>query len=1219
MNNRQKIIHSVIFISMCGLIISCNPSPRSENNINFETPQLVESPVEVAVGKPVVNRADDFPAPEARPVPARAGKIKPAEFFVNMQTFNTEQGLALSTILCGYKDKAGNLWFGSSGNGVSKYDGKSFTNYYSSSGLIHNLIDDILEDSKGNIWFATYGGLSRYDGHAFTNFTKTDGLPNNDVMSALEDRAGNLWFGTFDGLSRYDGKSFKNHLLEDGLPDTFISKLIEDHKGNIWIATSRGLSRYNPSATGKGSQAFTNFFVTDGLVHNGIYALAEDRQGFIWIGTSGGVSRYDPAKEESGADPFLNFTTVDGLVHNKIRAITLDKSGDIWFGTDGGLSKYIPSGDGNGKGSFYNLTTAQGLSADKVNSITVDNTGNLWIGTDGAGLCRYDGKSLVTFTTAQGLPVNSVLSTAEDNAGNIWLGTDKGGLTRYDGASFENYDITMGLPDNYIFAMMKDKKGNLWLGTFDGMSKYDGKSFVNFYKKHGLIDNYVISLAEDNEGNLWIGTYEAGLSKFDGRSFTNFTTAHGLVHNTVWSTIQDRNGILWFGTRGGVSRFDGKTFTNFTKAQGLTDNKVSKIIEDKSGNLLIGTWGGGLSILRKSVIDQLPMHQALSANEPIFQTFSTYEGLSNDVIYCILEDSSGNIFIGTNLGLTVLKGGLDPTGKNISRDGIENFNQQTGYPIKDISNNNSMLLDSKGIIWAGTADKLVRFDYNSVQNSSSAPQVNITGIKINNESISWRSLQKAREKEPEPVSGNLGVESYITEELAVFGKKLSDAQRDSLVYKFRDIRFENIRPFFAVPEHLVLPYAFNNITFDFVGIETSRPNLVRYQYMLKGYDKAWSPASGKSSAGFGNIPEGRYIFMLKAQSPNGIWSEPTTYTFEILPPWYRSWPAYIFYGLLLIAGIFFVDRYQRRRLVTKERQSALKRELEQAREIEKAYDELKITQKQLIHAEKMASLGELTAGIAHEIQNPLNFVQNFSQVSRELLDEMKEGLAAGSWQSAIEIANDITLNLEKIDHHGKRADAIVKGMLLHSRSSTGVKEPTDINALTDEYLRLSYHGLRAKDKSFNVTLKTDYDDQLGNINIISQDIGRVIMNLLTNAFYAVNLKLTGLQLPKDQDLPAPEYPAGENLSALKYEPTVSVTTRKAGEKAEIRISDNGNGIPPEVLKKIFIPFFTTKPAGQGTGLGLSMSYDIITKGHGGELKVETEEGEYTEFTILLPL
>jgi signal transduction histidine kinase len=440
--------------------------------------------------------------------------------------------------------------------------------------------------------------------------------------------------------------------------------------------------------------------------------------------------------------------------------------------------------------------------------------------------------------------------------------------------------------------------------------------------------------------------------------------------------------------------------------------------------------------------------------------------------------------------------------------------------------------------------------------------------------------------------------AYVTEEVGLFGGELTVSERDSLQKRFEGIQFDGIRPFYPVPEKLVLPHEHNHISFEFAAIETSRPFMVKYQYMLEGYDKDWSPLTSRSNATFGNISEGTYTLNLKAQGANGVWTDPVTYTFKVLPPWWHTWWAYGIYGMLFIGGVIMADRIQRKRLLAKAHEEAREKELEQAKEIEVAYENLKATQSQLIQSEKMASLGELTAGIAHEIQNPLNFVNNFSEVSNELLDEMKGEIDKGHYDEVKAITNDVKQNLEKILHHGKRADGIVKGMLQHSRSSSGVKGPTDINALADEYLRLAYHGLRAKDKSFNATTKTDFDETIGKINIIRQDIGRVILNLITNAFYAVTEK--------------------KKQHGDTYEPAVWVSTKKVGENVMISVKDNGNGIPLKVLDKIFQPFFTTKPTGQGTGLGLSLSYDIV-KAHGGELKVETEEGKGSEFIIVLPV
>ena len=334
----------------------------------------------------------------------------------------------------------------------------------------------------------------------------------------------------------------------------------------------------------------------------------------------------------------------------------------------------------------------------------------------------------------------------------------------------------------------------------------------------------------------------------------------------------------------------------------------------------------------------------------------------------------------------------------------------------------------------------------------------------------------------------------------------------------------------------------------------------------------------------------------------------------VMPEMFKTWDKVFdvasFFAFIWLIAMYITYRKQKKALLA-EKVKALEREKEfqitqsikaqleidvaertaelvkQKEELEKTLSELKSTQSQLIHAEKMASLGELTAGIAHEIQNPLNFVNNFSEVSQELIDEMHQEIEKGDMEEVKAIAIDIKQNLEKIHHHGSRADNIVKGMLQHSRTSLGEKTPTDINVLADEYLRLSYHGLRAKDKSFNADFKTDLENNLPKMNIVPQDIGRVLLNLINNAFYAVN-----------------EQRKKTDTSEYKPSVTVSTSTSEKGNKIIIKVADNGPGIPKQVKDKIFQPFFTTKPTGQGTGLGLSLSYDIV-KAHGGELKVES--------------
>ena len=304
---------------------------------------------------------------------------------------------------------------------------------------------------------------------------------------------------------------------------------------------------------------------------------------------------------------------------------------------------------------------------------------------------------------------------------------------------------------------------------------------------------------------------------------------------------------------------------------------------------------------------------------------------------------------------------------------------------------------------------------------------------------------------------------------------------------------------------------------------------------------------------------------------------------------------YVLIGILALMGAIalFLLRNNRQKQKANDLLYRQKEEINlQRNKVEKTLVELKFTQTQLIQSEKLASLGELTAGIAHEIQNPLNFVNNFSELNRELISEMKEELEKGNIQEGIAIAGDLGTNEEKITYHGQRASAIVKGMLEHSRASTGVKEPTDLNALAEEYLRLAYHGLRAKDSDFNATMETHFDTDLPPVSVIPQDIGRVMLNLINNAFYAVQQR-------------AVETLHATSLQHPSFQPTVTVSTQKTGDQIIIKVQDNGLGIPESIREKIFQPFFTTKPTGQGTGLGLSLAYDIVTKGHGGTLDVES--------------
>jgi len=498
-------------------------------------------------------------------------------------------------------------------------------------------------------------------------------------------------------------------------------------------------------------------------------------------------------------------------------------------------------------------------------------------------------------------------------------------------------------------------------------------------------------------------------------------------------------------------------------------------------------------------------------------------------------------------------------------DGLCKFNMETGqtntYSIADgiqsqLFADGSYLKTKNGLFVFGGSNGITLFNPENINRSSLPPRVMITDLKLFNKTI-------------------------IPGQSKILKKSITETSEITLAYNQ------------------------NNITLDFIALHYADPAKNNIAYKMENYDIDWRIVGNQHEAFYPQLPPGKYLFRVKAANNNGVWNEEgAILKITVLSPWWQSAWAYGAYGLILLALGFLGNKYMRHRLLSQEREKNRERELAQAKEIEKAYhkleethEALKATQSQLIQSEKMASLGELTAGIAHEIQNPLNFINNFSEINTELIDELNEGIKKGNLDEVKSIAQDIRENESKINHHGKRADAIVKGMLQHSRVSTGQKEPVDINALVDEYIRLSYHGLRAKDKSFNATLKSELDQSLGHIQLIPQDIGRVVLNLLNNAFFSVSEK------------------AKQNIPG--FEPTVTVTTKNMGDKVRVSVRDNGMGIPAGIRDKIFQPFFTTKSSGQGTGLGLSLSYDII-KAHGGEIGVDSKPDEYTVFNIDLP-
>jgi signal transduction histidine kinase/ligand-binding sensor domain-containing protein len=1074
----------------------------------------------------------------------------------SFSSFGKLQGLKYNVIKNLTLDRDGSIWISTSGGGASKYDGRFFTHFTEDQGLINNSINCILEDKQRNIWFGTEKGLSIYDGLLISEITFGDTIVEFNVKSLLEDKEGNVWVGTKYGIYVFQPDIFEQnrditvqyYSLLDENNNLEITDMYEDKDGNLWFATrGKGVFKYERGH-------FLNFSKTNGFPSDNIESITQGKNGLIWFGSNGdGLISFD-------GDIYRHYNPENGFYGINIFSVQHDFHGNLWIGTlDHGLFKF----DGS---QFIQFTENEGLNSNDVLCILNDKSGNIWVGTDGGGLNMYQGLFFSHFTTLEGLRSNNIFSFDIDENKNIWIGTLGGGIFKFDGRGFFEYNDKNGLVNNRFYSIIHDKRGNIWMGAADdGIVKYDGKHFIYYTQKNGLSNNTVLFLMEDKSGNIWAGTRGGGVSKFipdengHGGTFENYNSRSGMSGDIVFSILQSNTSDLWFGTDRGLTRMVNNTFYTYGKNEGFSDKYTLSSFQAHDRSLWFGTMGDGM----------------FRFDEESFTCFSVKEGLSNDVILSMVEDDQKNIWIGTRNGLSklsFLKYGYDTLNTKFIADNVKftSYSYEDGF-LGIGTWRNSILFAPDKNIYIGANDRLTIFNPRQEPSDSVKIHLQIRSVDLFNEQIDWLSI--SQKKDSSIILGN-GV-------------------------KIHDVGFDSIARWNHLPEKVSLAFDNNFLTFHFLGITTNRPGLVKYQYKLDGLDKNWSALTTDGKCSYGYIPPGNYVFRVKAMNSAGIWSEENQYTFSIRPPWWASSWAYLVYFIILVLMVWWFDKFQKERILRTERLKAQETELKQAREIEKAYTELKSTQAQLIQSEKMASLGELTAGIAHEIQNPLNFVNNFSELNRELVQEAIEELEKRDISETKSILKDICENSDKINHHGKRADAIVKGMLMHSRSGSGQKEPTDINALVDEYLRLSYHGLRAKDKSFNAAFETHFDPNLPKVEVVPQDIGRVLLNLINNAFYAVdhrNKSLSGLD--------------------IDYKPTVTVATKNLGDKIEISVKDNGTGIPDDIKGKIFQPFFTTKPTGLGTGLGLSLSYDIV-KSHGGGIKVESRKEKGSEFIINL--
>ena len=1076
-------------------------------------------------------------------------------------------------------------------------------------------ISDIALDQNGLVWFTSMGdGLYHFNGSEFLKVGEENYSESIDstslstsLLSSLEiDENNNLWLGTLGhGLEYYDVETgFVIHNRYDSLNaysisnDTITDVLIDNSK-NLWVATRNGISIKKP-----GKEGFENHYQS-----SSIYGLYEDLKGNIWI-TLG---------NKFGS----TFNTKGGLIKYNVETEDFKKIVDI----------------NEGYGNFGKIF----VDAEGKIYITVENRG---IGVLDEAISKLTFPKPLRTDTTLALDFHSSI-LFQDKRNQVWIGSYAGGIKLYDPikgsitARFgpyidPNFNVIeeedsefTSFPTSYLF---EPETGIFWIGSDNGLYRVSRSEILQipffsmpYYESNSMyIQRNILFIATSDHGLV-----QKNLTTGEVRLWNEYDDADVTIPglNTIWGMqVNESTKTIWLGsTSEGLFKVTYNTSVDFPFYKPEKIKNYSHVPDDK--NSIIDDQVNGL-IMGKEGLIWLATASGLSSFDPQKEVFTNYQydendntTLSSSLLLCVEQGSGDAIWVGGDQGISRMD---KKTG---------NF---THYPMELIKD---LCMDKSGLLWAGNRKGIYYYNpktkvFERLTKEAIGVEIqNVIGIKEDWNNNLWVSTKN----EIIRINSNRASALIFSEKHGVKFNKMGwqdnhlsydeelflghhngyyhfnpeDFDRLNLpnpILNFSRLKIGNevINPGEDSPlskplnqtDQIQLSYEENTFSIEFSGVDYVFNEELDYRFKLENYNSEWNDLGNDNKVFFFQVPPGNYTLKVIASNAIGMFSEREIEIIIGKPWWLKPW-AFAIYISTLSCLVLAVNTIQRRRTLRKERERVKDRQLEHAAEIEEAYKQLRETQNQLIHAEKMASLGELTAGIAHEIQNPLNFVNNFSELNQELLNELKEALDQNDQEEIEYIIKDLLVNEEKVRHHGKRAEDIVRSMLQHSRSRNSKKEFININSLAEEYLRLSFHGLRAKDKSFNADFKTTLDDTIPEIEVVPQEIGRVLLNLINNAFHAVSEK--------------------NKISENGFTPSVEVITKNKESNIEIIVKDNGPGIPDEIRDKIFQPFFTTKPTGEGTGLGLSMSYDIVTKGHRGDIKVNSDKEVGTEFVIHLPI
>lgn len=1152
---------------------------------------------------------------------------------IKFHHLNVEDGLSRSTITCIYRDSRGFMWFGTQ-NGLNKYDGYDFTIYQHSSNnnksISGNWITCIAEDSENNLWIGTFSkGLNKFDRNKeeFTHFShkenNSNSIGSNSISSIYKDTNNNLWITTFRGgvnLYQEEKNSFKTYMFDslnvNNISGNSISSIVEDSKGNFWLANNFGyLIQFNPK-----NEEFKKIYY-DQKYH--------------------GVTN-------------LNF------FGNQ----TIDSEGDIWVGTENGI--YIYNVTNNVFSHLHKESGKNTISNNAVTGILEDNRNILWITTDHGGINLYNKRTktydylLHKANEKTSLSNNQVICFYKDFEENYWFGNFNGGVNVYfkHKQKFQVYtqetNNKKSLSSPSVISLCEDKNGNIWIGTDGGglnlLNPVNNR--IKYFKhdpnnKNSLSGDAITAIYEDEEGYIWIGTYGAGLNLFDIKhnKFTRFlhnpedTTS--IIHNNVWDIIEDSDKNLWIGTSQGPEVYD-KTNKIFKRQKiNSSDNSINGVkaamdlFNDSKQNIWIGTALYGVDMFNNekntiityahnpSNVNSLPNNRInsifedkmgnmwfctfeglsrLDTNNNSFTNFTKNDGLPDNAIQSILEDDKSNLWIGTSRGLTK----FNPINKT-----IKNYDNSHGLPSSEF-NWHTSLLSKSGKMYFGTPKGLVAFHPDSIKQNDKIPKIVFTNFYIFNKPVKTETENEV-------------LKNHINES-------------DSIVLSYKQSVF----------------------SIQYAALNFINPEKNQYKYILEGFDNNWHYVGNERKATYTNIDPGKYIFKVRGSNNDGVWNENgASIIIIITPPLWKTWWFRVIMLLFVLFIFYALHQFRVRNIkkqkaklerqvdirtnelnevntkleeineevmqqkeeilaqneeIVKQKEEILCRneELNESFEeiktknekLSQTMDKLKVAQRQIVQSEKMASLGVLTAGIAHEINNPINFVytginslkKDFDdlQVIIKEVEKLKPGVKdfeeklirikeleqeyyfEEACEAIPQTIKDISIGIE-------RTVEIINGLKQFSRMGNEPYEPSNIHQSIDDALLL----LKNKYKN-QISIHRNFDTNLPLLNCNQGKLIQVFMNLI-----------------------------GNSIDAIEGKGEITIETKHDTKNIKVLIKDTGSGMDEKTRHKIFDPFFTTKKVGKGTGLGMAIVYGIL-KEHKAEIDVKSEIGKGTQFHITFP-